>query len=181
MKEIFKNKKTLTIFALVLCLSVSVGITTAYFSDYEEASGGATLNLGGITEITEGNREDGKDIVIENKGETNMIVRVAIYGADEYMNLNVPDDWKKAGDFYYYQKILKGVDGDKPGDKTSTLVANVKQSWVGSTPPAFDYEVTVVHESAQAVFDGKELAVPAGWDGNAVGSIAIPQVQKGVN
>ena len=175
------NRKVMTIFALVLCLSVTVGVSLAYFSDYEDASGGAKINLGGKTELTEGDDHAKKDIKIKNNGKTNMIVRVAIYGADEYMNLNVPDDWKKAGDFYYYQKILKGVDGDKPGDKTSTLVANVKQSWVGSTPPAFDYEVTVVHESAQAVFDGKELAVPAGWDGNAVGSIAIPQVQKGVN
>lgn len=176
MKDILKNRFILTIFALVLCLSLSMGIALAYFSDYEEASGGATLNLGGITELTEGNREDGKDIVIENKGETNMIVRVAVYGAEEYMNLTAPNDWKKAGDFYYYQKILS------PGEKTSKIVANVKQSWEGKTAPAFDYEVTVVHESAQAVFNGKTLAVPDNtWDTGAVASIAIPEVQKGVN
>ena len=176
MKDILKNRFILTIFALVLCLSLSMGIALAYFSDYEEASGGATLNLGGITELTEGNREDGKDIVIENKGKTNMIVRVAVYGAEEYMNLTAPKDWKKAGDFYYYQKVLT------PGEKTSTIVANVKQEWSGKTAPAFDYEVTVVHESAQAVFDGKKLARPdKTWDSGAVASIAIPEVQKGVN
>ena len=38
------NKAKMALFALVLCLSVSVGATLAYFSDYEEASGGATSN-----------------------------------------------------------------------------------------------------------------------------------------
>lgn len=177
MKEILKNRIVLTVFTLALCLSISVGIAAAYFSDYEEASGGATLNLGGVTELTEGNREDAKEVVIENKGKTNMIVRVAIYGAEEFMqplSFANKDDWAQAGDFYYYKKILK------PGEKTSMITAEVKQSWSGNTAPEFDYEVTVVHESAQAVFNGKVLDVPEGWDAGAVASIAIPEVQKGV-
>ena len=64
MKKI--NKTTLMLFALVLSLSVTVGATLAYFSDYEQASGGATLNLGGKTELTEGSNENEKDIVIKN-------------------------------------------------------------------------------------------------------------------
>lgn len=178
MKEILNNRLTLAIFTLVLCLSISVGIAAAYFSDYEEASGGATLNLGGITELTEGSRDDAKEVIIENKGKTNMIVRVAIYGAEEFMQplkFAAKNDWAQAGDFYYYKKILQ------PGEKTSMITAEVKQSWEGNTAPDFDYEVTVVHESAQAVFDGKVLAVPEGWDSGAVASIAIPEVQKGVN
>ena len=175
MKAIFKNKLTLTIFAVALCLSISVGSAIAYFSDYEEAAGGATLNLGGITELKETSNEDAKEITIKNTGDTNMIVRVAIYGAGEYLaEVNLGDNWIQAGDFYYYTQILE------PQAETTQITAAVKQ-WSEGEAPAFDYEVTVVHESAQAVFDGKELVVPTGWDKNAVASIAIPEVQKGVN
>ena len=102
MKKI--NKTILILFALVLSLSVTVGATVAYFSDYEQASGGATLQLGGKTELSEGDDSNFKDIVIENTGETDMIVRVGIYGPDEMTNPVMKGDW-------IHSKIEDGGDG----------------------------------------------------------------------
>ena len=53
MKKKGLNKKILAAFACLLCLLVSVGMTVAYFSDYEDASGGATMHLQGRTELGE--------------------------------------------------------------------------------------------------------------------------------
>lgn len=155
------NKAKMALFAFVLCLSVSVGATLAYFSDYEEASGGATLNLGGGTELTEGSDHANKHIVIENVGDANMIVRLAIFGADQYMTISHENGdesaWEKVGDFYYYKKVLR------PGEKTPQIDANLKVEWQGEEPD-YNFEVTVVHESALAVYNGKTLATPSGWD-----------------
>ena len=165
------NKAKMALFAFVLCLSVSVGATLAYFSDYEEASGGATLGLGGQTEITEGSDEANKHIVISNTGETNMIVRLAIFQNDYLtVTLEKSGDWEKVGDFYYYKRVLL------PGEDTSAVDADLRTSWKGEEPE-YDFDVTVVHESAQAVYNGEGLAVPAGWDEKGVAAIAIPEVQ----
>jgi predicted ribosomally synthesized peptide with SipW-like signal peptide len=165
MKKI--KKKILVIFALVLCLSVTVGVSMAYFSDYEDASGGATLNLGGKTELEEGNDHSKKDIKIKNTGETNMIVRVAILGEGvQYFKEGNPsydtDDWAVAKDsqgvtWYYYKKVLK------PKQETSVINAEMKFDWKGEEPD-YSFEITVVHESAQAVYNGEKLATPDGWD-----------------
>ena len=176
MKKI--RKRTMLIFALVLSLSVTVGATLAYFSDYEEASGGATLQLGGKTELWEGEDTGKKDIQIENTGETYMLVRVGIYGPD---NMTMPkpqdpDGWFTGNDgFYYFGKALA------PGDKTpaGTLVAQITENWTlgpGEEPPEYDYEVTVVHEGSQVLYNNKgELVCPAGWSRSAVASIQIPE------
>ena len=49
MKKISKKRFFIAAFAAVLCLSVSIPASLAYFSDYESASGGAVLKLGGQT------------------------------------------------------------------------------------------------------------------------------------
>lgn len=177
MKKMFKNKLIPMVIALVLCLSASVGFTLAYFSDYEEAAGGATLHLGGRTELYEGEEADAKQIVIKNTGKTNMIVRVAIFG-DEYMqsldfNGHV-DDWYKPEneEFYYYKHILK------PDDSTPKITAAVKTSWEGAEEPPFDFEVTVLHEGAQAIYDGDKLTVPQGWNPNVKDEIEIDPLEK---
>jgi len=161
MKKLKTNKLIIMIIAIALCLSVSGGLTLAYFSDYEEASGGATLNLGGGTELTEGSDKANKNIVIENVGEANMIVRLAIFGEDQYMTISHKNGdesaWKKIGDFYYYKKVLR------PGEKTPQIDANLKVEWKGEEPD-YNFEVTVVHESAPAVYNGETLATPSGWD-----------------
>ena len=57
---------------LLICLSVTIGGAMAYFTDYEDAYGGAVVQLGGETEIDEGSDARNKHIVITNTGETNM-------------------------------------------------------------------------------------------------------------
>ena len=76
MKKNSLNKKILVAFACLLCLLVSVGMTVAYFSDYEDASGGATMHLQGRTELGEGSDHANKHIVIQNTGDMNMIVLI---------------------------------------------------------------------------------------------------------
>lgn len=183
MKKMFKNKLIPMVIALVLCLSASIGFALAYFSDYEEAAGGATLHLGGRTELDEGDKTDAKHIVIKNTGDeaglqTDMIVRVAIFG-DEYMqpldfNGHADDWYKPEGDeFYYYKHILK------PGESTPEITATVKTSWgEGETEPPFDFEVTVLHEGAQAVYNGDTLKTPQGWNKDAVSEIEIEPITK---
>ena len=176
MKKI--NKTTMMLFALVLTLSVTVGATFAYFSDYEQASGGATLYLGGKTELTEGNDKDQKDIVIENTGKTNMIVRVGIYGPGEMADPVMKGKWMKSekDGMYYYGEVLRpGKDG-QPGDNTGAgnLVAKMSFNWQGDAPDYY-FEVTVVHEGSQVLYDNDgELVCPDGWDAAMVAQIQPP-------
>ena len=167
-----KNNKTiLMLFALILSLSVSVGVTVAYFSDYEQASGGATLYLGGKTEMTEGQDTGKKDVVIKNTGKTNMIVRVGIYGPGEMDAPVMKGKWMRssADGMYYYGAVLK------PGETTGegNLVASMSFKWEGEAPD-YNYEVTVVHEGYQTIYDGGKLKAPNGWDTKAVAEIQLP-------
>ena len=178
MKKI--SNKILILFALVLCLSVSVGASLAYFSDYEEASGGATLNLGGKTEMSEGNDHAQKDITIKNTGDTNMIVRVAIMGEGVQHFKNAPtfntDDWVTdtvdGTTWYYYKKVLP------PNASTSDIIAKMEFSWEGDEPD-YSFEITVVHESTQAVYNGTTLVCPSGWNQNIVKAIPLPETTNG--
>ena len=100
-----------------------------------------------------------------------MIVRVAIFGSEYMQTLDFnghAEDWIKPDgeDFYYYKYILK------PDDSTPEIIAAVKKSWGSDeTEPSFDFEVTVLHEGAQAVYDGDTLRNPQGWNENAVKQI----------
>ena len=162
MGKMVSHKAVLAVIIAVLLAASSVGIALAYFSDYEEASGGATLKLGGETEMTEGEDSTDKHIVIENTGDTNMITRVKIFD-NEFMTVTLENaaDWKESsiegGKCYCYTKILH------PGEKTSAIDAKLKVEWKGEEPD-YDFDVTVIHESAQAVYNGKTLATPDGWD-----------------
>ena len=168
------NKTILMLFALVLCLSMTVGATVAYFSDYEQASGGATLHLGGKTELYEGDKTNEKNIVVTNTGETDMIVRVGIYGPDEMEAPEVTGKWNycRADGMYYYGEVLP------PGKDTSDskLRASLEFEWEGDEPDYY-LEVTVVHEGSQAIYEGKKLKVPNGWDKGAVAKIKLPASQ----
>ena len=173
MKQRLTKKTIAALLAVLLCLSVSIGGAVAFFSDYEEAAGAAVVNLGGQTELTEGEDSANKHIVVKNTGETNMIVRVAIYGADEYMTVEYStDDWEKIGDFYYYKKVLL------PEESTSAIDAKLKVEWQGEEPD-YNFDVTVVHEAAQAVYNGKKLITPKSWDD--ITNVIAPAPIKGVD
>ena len=162
MEKRSQRKVLMLILAACMVVMLSAGMTLAYFSDYEEASGGATLKLGGETEMTEGNDSTDKHIVVENTGETDMITRVMIFDND-YMEVTLEkaDDWEEkaidGGKCYYYRKILGA------GEKTSAIDAKLSAEWTGEEPE-YDFDVTVIHESARAVYNGETLVTPEGWD-----------------
>lgn len=158
MKKHLTKKSVLAIVALILCLSVSIGAAMAYFTDYEDAYGGAMLHLGGETQIDEGGSKNEKNITIKNTGETNMIVRVGIFGDEKYLNVSYDSaDWAEQDGFYYYKKVLNA------GQATSLIHADVNAAWEGSEKPDIDLEVAVVHESVQALYENNKLQIPDGW------------------
>ena len=82
MKKKTTKQMLLTVCAVALVLLTTVGTAFAYFSDHEEAQGGATLKLQGETTLHEEMDGNNKHIVIENTGEVDMIVRVAVFGTE---------------------------------------------------------------------------------------------------
>lgn len=175
-----QRKIILTVLALALCLTVSIGITIAYFNDYEDASGGATLNLNGQTKLKEGIAGTSKNIVIQNTGDANMVTRVMIFD-NNYMDVSMEnaEDWKAIRHdedgytCYYYKKVLKA------GSETSAIKADLNAKYKGDQKPNFDFDVTVIHESALAIYDGDKLVTPKGWDNISEVIDAAPLPGKG--
>lgn len=151
-----KRNKILLVVALTLVLSLTVGLTLAYFSDYTEAKGGKTVTLGGRTEIHEVPHENFKDITIENTGETDVMVRVAVYGPGEIKYPEEVEGWTDGGDGYWYYDYVLPPDAGK--DTTTTLTA----SWTVPKDQAGDYNVVITQESEMVVY-------------NSTGSIMTPE------
>ena len=158
-----KNKTKLVIaLSLIMCLAASVGFTFAYFTDYESAKGGAVVSLSGQTEIEETFDSNNKKVVIKNMGDTDMVVRVKVFGDEKHMTVNSTNntDWVKGSDgFWYYRKVLKKK--GTAGDTASMLKVDV--SGVINPGDPIDFEITVVHESQRVTYDGDKVAIPAGW------------------
>ena len=176
MKTMIKNK-ILIVIASVLVLSLSVGFASAYFSDHEAAQGAATIQLGGQTEITEGWEDGIKHVSIENIGETEVIVRVAIYGPntdDAKLTVAATGDWVDGGDgYYYYKKILQPGKSGKPGDATPLKDLTAKVVFKQGTDLGDNFDIVVMQESAQPTYEYVEVddtyknkvVRPTGWDG----------------
>lgn len=156
MKTVINKKAILLAISFALVLSLSVGTAFAYFSDYATAKGGAAITLGGQTYINEKVVENTKTISIENTGETDVIVRVKIFGN---ASIEAGAGWHKHSQdgFWYYDQVLKATD---PNPATSNIVATV----VAPEGQVDNYDVVVVHESAQVTYaaDGT-IQVPEGW------------------
>lgn len=154
-----KDKKLLvTALSLILCLTVSIGIALAYFTDYEDARGGAEIKLTGRTETEEEFDGDEKVVSISNTGETDMVVRVLAFGENLTFNTGNNGDWADGGDgAWYYTKVLKA------GESTSELRIAVGGRVDPKDP--VEYDVTVVHEASRVTYDGDEVARPDGWTG----------------
>ncbi len=146
-----KNRSILLVIALALVLSLSVGLTFAYFSDYTQAKGGAVVALGGETKINENPYDDHKDIVIENTGDTDVAVRIAVYGPGE-ITYSESADWVRNGDYMYYTKVLPA------GQKTSQITA----TWDVPADMDDDYSVVVTHDSGQVAIDDSGNAIVPG-------------------
>ena len=156
MKAVFK-KLSLLVVTLVLVLSVSVGLTMAYFSDYTPAKGGELLVLGGQTEIEEHVTDNSKEVTIHNTGETTVLIRVGIFGPDK-MDVQYDESaWEKDGNFYYYKKALKP--GEATSEQLKALVENIPVDYTGS-----EFDIVVVQECVQLAFDDNgKVIVPESW------------------
>lgn len=155
-----KSRKLITICAVLISLIASTTAAYAYFTDYEEALGGAQIKLEGQTEIHETPEDDQKTISIENTGETDVVVRVAVFGdfIDWDNTTYSDDDWMKDGDWWYYKKILK------PGETTSEIVVKIDTD--AAKEAEHDFDIVVVHESARVTYDGtadNKVVKPDGW------------------
>ena len=155
-----KSRKLITICAVLIALIASTTAAYAYFTDYEEALGGAQIKLEGQTDIHEKADNEQKTVSIENTGETDVVVRVAAFG--DFINWDETtgsdDNWMKDGDWWYYKKILK------PGETTSNIVVKIDTD--AAKEAAHDFDIIVVHESERVTYDGtaaNKVVKPDGW------------------
>ena len=164
-----KHRKLLIMaLSLILCMSVSVGLAVAYFTDYENARGGAVLHLKGQTQIVEDADDKKKDIVIKNVGDPDMVVRVMIIGDKDHLGeVTLGDGWEDGGDgWYYYSKILKGNSAENDREKeTSNLHAEIN---VSGNEDINDFDITVVQEAERVTYDqdaegNNIVSIPEGW------------------
>ena len=155
----FKNKRVLTITAILLVLVASAGLAGAFFSDYEHAIGQATFTLGNNTSIDEKVQGKEKTISIHNNGEGDAFVRMAVYGPDE---MTFPEDkigkgWNKHDDGFWYYEIVLPEGGD-----TNTIVASIDE--VPLTVDLSELDVIVVHEAVPVMYNEKgEPDMNASW------------------
>ena len=167
-----KISKTLFALVLVLCLTATVTISIAYFTDYEDAKGGAVMTLSGGTEVTEEMKDNNKLIKVVNTGETDMIVRVMIYGDADHMTIRPGSGWIKSDQdgAYYYKSILKGSEDGKSGDETSVIEAAISAE---EEEDLAKFDITVIHEGARVIYEGDGVETPDGWDADVVAQISI--------
>jgi hypothetical protein len=153
MKTVRRSKVYLLVVALVLVLSMTVGLTMAYFSDYTPAKGGKTVALGGQTKVEEKQYEDNKVIDIVNTGDTDVVVRVKVIAPGNPEDLTYSGSgWTDGEDgYYYYNSVLPA------GDTTKT---SLKAEWKVPKDLGDDYNVVVIQESEQAVYYANGSVVP---------------------
>lgn len=153
-----RNKKLLLLFALALMVvfaAAQIPATLSYFTDTDQAVGHGKVDLSWQTKLHEEIRDNNKHITVENTGDTDAVVRVAVYAGDFVKVSDGDGNWKHEGDWWYYKKILA------PGETTTELLAEV----TAEDAPDYDFNVVVVHESFRAVYeDNDTLRIPAGWD-----------------
>ena len=123
-----------------------------------EASHGAVVKLSGQTEVDEEFDGNNKEVTIKNTGDTDMVVRLKVFGDENHMTMNSTGntDWLEGTDgFWYYKKVLPA------GAEASMFKVEVNGEIDPGDP--IDFEITVVHESQRVTYDGDKVAVPEGW------------------
>ena len=128
----------------------------AWFSDYKELSGDASLKLSHLTKITEEiDKDSNKTVKITNIGETDVVVRVKLFGGS-YVEITAGDNWKLSDDgWYYYEKVLT------PKEVSTEIFANINKE----SAPDYDFDVVVIMESERAIYEGDQLVKPVeSWD-----------------
>ena len=153
--------------ALALILLVSVGATAAYFTSVVSAKGGHELVLGEEAWIEEEVADNQKTISIKNVGGTEaglvnsrLYVRVKLLYSDfnNDVTISLGNDWALESDgYYYYKKVLK------PGESTSNIVAKIDVTGEGAKAIADQFDVIVVNESTQYIYEGPNDPSYKGW------------------
>lgn len=159
------RKTIIAIVAMIMTLTASMGMTLAYFSDTDQAEGGAVLLLSGKTEIIETPEAGKKTISIKNISEdpVDMITRVKVVAPVEEVEFDVGSGWKKGSEGWWYYTTAIPKEGS-----TTPLVA----SWtIPANSVIENYDVIVLHESSPAVYnaDGSINWSAAGWPGPSEG------------
>ena len=159
-----KGKSLIALLAVLVLLVSTVGITVAYFSDRDATAGALTISLTPDTTIHEGTSDEQKDVTIENTGDTDVVVRVQLFGP-EGMVVTPGDGWVQSTDgWYYYNEVLAA------GGETKTAI-NAKIEFTGTDEEIArqkaelgdNYQITVIHEASVATYAGDAVDTPDGW------------------
>lgn len=162
LRNIMKNRFIVPVLAMILVLSAAVPAALAYFTDYEDAKGSATLHLNGEIQLKETVLDNNKHVVISNVGETDMITRVLVIGDEEIINIDAGSGWKQENDgYWYYEQILE------PENDSTELFVEVKASGKEEEVAAHNFDIIVVQESERTTYTNQGntnvLDTPDGW------------------
>ena len=157
------SKRSVSVLLMtIMILTATAGSAWAYFTDYDQLAGSAAIKLGHSTHIDEQWTSTSKTVGIQNTGESDVIVKVMLYGP-EGMTVEGNDDWlitdNEDGSYLaYYKKILP------QGESTSKITASIAD--IPVTVENMDVEIIVHQECYIATFDeNNEVIAPDNWEG----------------
>jgi len=152
-----RNKLLLTALAVILAMGVMIAPALAYFTAHVEAQGGATLELGYMTTITEDPPTiDTKVITISNEGPESCYVRVKAIASDGIKLTGSGSGWSQDGDWWVY---ATPIDAGKSTEKLTLTIGNVPAGTDG------DYvEIAVVHEATKAIYNEDGTPQAPDWN-----------------
>ncbi|MBR3147515.1 MAG: hypothetical protein IKF54_05165 [Eubacterium sp.] len=152
-----KSRKIIAVFVMLAVLTAGTTAAFAYFTDYEDARGGAVLTLESESELHEIPEDDKKTISVQNTGYSDIIVRISVFGS--FVTVEADEsDWVQDGDYWYYKHILG------PGESTSDIIARIDTGKAAEA--GHDFDVVVVHESERVTYDDTDenrVVKPEGW------------------
>ena len=137
---------------MALVLGFAVNPSLAYFTDYTTAAGTAPVALEpSHTEINAILNGLDKQIQIKNTGTSEAFVRLRIfYPALDNLDVKITAGagwvWEEAENCWIYTEVLK------PQASTTVVQVDVDETKAGSLTQ--DFQIVVVHESVQALYDG---------------------------
>lgn len=142
--------------ASTLCVAAVAGPAYAYFTDVVRASGQHSLTLGYSSELHEELDGLNKKITIENTGNTDVMVRVQIFGIENRPGMDISvkgSNWQKAalpagqeeGQVWEYTQVLP------PKATTDELLIEVKQTITDQLLGEFD--IIVIGQTSPAAYD----------------------------
>ena len=163
----------LTAIAVVLVMSAAMGTAWAYFTTYTSARGGVTIHLGHEEEITETFNSWEKTLNISSTEDSRPVyLRARAYCADYDVTYNTNNsdsqNWKRVGDWMYYEKTLApGTDLKSAGDELRVRIIDVPKSTDPTIEDGDTFNVIVVYESLEAQYDANGYLIEpedADWD-----------------